>query len=177
MAVTNYSQTIKIETKNWITQALFQLLAHKDFPSLTVSEVAKKAGVSRMAFYRHFDSLEAVLLAYYEPKFADIFAKTQHKVSEAGKLADLTYFFESLTPDFKLAIQHRFTPILFQIFEQHITEFYDQTTTWSDWIGTKRTYWIHFMSAGLFDVWLTWIKNGQQESLADMMSLIKEFHE
>jgi hypothetical protein len=33
------------------------------------------------------------------------------------------------------------------------------------------------MSAGIFEVWLTWIQTGQKESLAEMTQLIKAFHE
>lgn len=33
------------------------------------------------------------------------------------------------------------------------------------------------MSAGIFEVWLTWIQNGQKESLVEMTKLVKEFHE
>jgi hypothetical protein len=58
-----------------------------------------------------------------------------------------------------------------------MARFYDTTTTWSDWENPKRLYWIKFMSAGIFEVWLTWIQTGQKESLAEMTQLIKAFHE
>lgn len=154
MAATDYSKSLKKDSQEWITLALLEILKTKPLSQITVSEIAKKAGVSRMAFYRHFSGLDDVLFSYYEPKFEKIFDKTLNKISHEQKIIDLTEFFNDLTPDFKRA-----------------------TTTWSDWKGPKRNYWIKFMSAGLFEVWLTWIQTGQKESLEEMTQLIREFHE
>ncbi|MFC3800940.1 hypothetical protein [Cohnella sp. GCM10012308] len=58
MAATDHARSIKKDTKEWIAIALLELLQIKRLPKLSVSEVVKKAGVSRMAFYRNYDSLE-----------------------------------------------------------------------------------------------------------------------
>lgn len=177
MAATNYARNLKQDSKNWITIATLELLQYKKLSELTVAEVAKKAGVSRMAFYRHFPNLSQVLTEYYEPKFQKIFDQTIHKISDEQKITDLHDFFTELTPDFKRAIAGEYTSIIFQIFTKQMARFYDTTTTWTDWQGSKRLYWIKFMSAGIFEVWLTWIQNGQKESLVEMTKLVKEFHE
>lgn len=59
---------------------------------MTVAEIAKKSGVSRMVFYRHFTNLPQVLTEYYEPKFQKIFHQTIHKISEEQKITDLGNF-------------------------------------------------------------------------------------
>lgn len=177
MAATDYAKNIKQESQEWITLALLTLLEHKKLTAITVSEVAKKAGVSRMAFYRHFTDLPQVLQSYYEPKFQVIFDKTLHKISHQQKLLDLTDFFQELTPAFQNAITGEYEYLLLDIFSREMAKFYDATTTWSDWRGYKREYWIKFMSAGLFEVWRTWIKTGQKENLAEMTDLIREFHQ
>lgn len=177
MAVTNYSKSIKEDTKKWLTLATLELLKTTQLSKLTVSEVAKRSGVSRMAFYRHFTDLTQVLTEYYEPKFQAIFDKTIHKVSHEQKIDDLSEFFQELTPDFQAAIEGGYKEIIFQLFSQQMARFYDETTTWEDWEGSKRYYWIKFMSAGIFEVWLSWIETGQKESISAMTDLIKEFHE
>ena len=72
MAATNYSQTIKNDTKDFITTVILQLLGiqktsekPKTLVQLTVSNVCQRAGVSRMAFYRNFDSINQVIYQYY----------------------------------------------------------------------------------------------------------------
>lgn len=62
MAATNLAQEQKNETKVFITTALMQLLHEQALEKISVRQVSDRAGVSRMAFYRHFDDLNAVLV-------------------------------------------------------------------------------------------------------------------
>ncbi|MNP22143.1 hypothetical protein D3C76_1148020 [compost metagenome] len=129
-----------------------------------------------MAFYRNYESLEQVLEEYYEPKFADIFHNIAFQKSHEQKLTDLTNFFLALAGDFQTAIESGYTELLYQIFKRHIAQFYDEIVPFPDWTGAKRDYWIHFMSAGVFEIWVMWIKNGQKETLEEISSLIRLFH-
>ncbi|WNS43460.1 TetR/AcrR family transcriptional regulator [Paenibacillus sp. MMS20-IR301] len=176
MAATEHAQSIKKDTREWISLALLELLQTKQLSKLTISEVVKKAGVSRMAFYRNYESLEQVLKEYYEPKFADIFNKIAHQQSHEQKVADLTNFFLALSGDFHLAFESEYKELFYQIFKSHITQFYDELIPFPDWTGPKRSYWIDFMSAGVFEIWVMWIKNGQKESLEEISALIRFFH-
>lgn len=47
---------------NCITESLLLLMDQKDFHKITIVDITKKAGVSRMAFYRNFASKEDILL-------------------------------------------------------------------------------------------------------------------
>ncbi|GLX69748.1 TetR/AcrR family transcriptional regulator [Paenibacillus glycanilyticus] len=176
MAATDHAQNIKKDTREWITIALLELLQAKPLSKLTVSEVVKKAGVSRMAFYRNFDTLEQVLKEYYEPKFADIFHKVAFKESHEQKITDLTSFFLDLSKDFQMAIESDYKELLYQIFKRHIARFYDEIIPFPDWTGARRSYWIDFMSAGVFEIWVMWFKNGQQETIEEISALIRLFH-
>ncbi len=73
MAATKHAQEIKNDTKDFITTAMLQMLAKEKLQALTVSRVCKRAGVSRMAFYRNFNGLEQILYEYYQPKIAAVF--------------------------------------------------------------------------------------------------------
>ncbi|SET25573.1 TetR/AcrR family transcriptional regulator [Paenibacillus sp. NFR01] len=174
MAATEHAQNLKKDTREWITTALLELLQTKQLSKLSVSEVVQKAGVSRMAFYRNFESLDHVLREYYEPKYADIFHKIAFKTSHEQKIEDLTNFFSNNV--FQTAIKGDYVGLLYQMFKHHIAKFYDEIIPFSDWTGAKRSYWIDFMSAGVFEIWVMWIKNGQKESLEEISALIRLFH-
>jgi len=45
----------------WTYEALHALLKKEDFHDITVSEIIKKAGISRATFYRHFKSKEDII--------------------------------------------------------------------------------------------------------------------
>ena len=44
-----------------ITEALIQLMRKKPLSEIKVSELCEKAGVSRVSFYRNFDSIPQIL--------------------------------------------------------------------------------------------------------------------
>lgn len=49
-------------TKECLQTALITLMASKKFSDITITELVKKAGVSRTAFYRNYNSKEEVIL-------------------------------------------------------------------------------------------------------------------
>lgn len=53
-----------------IADALFQLMEEQDFASITVSDIARRAGVSRMTYYRTFASKDDVVLFRLDNLFA-----------------------------------------------------------------------------------------------------------
>lgn len=55
-----------------IEEALVQLMAEKPFASITVSDIAARAGVSRNAYYRNYGSKEDILAGYLESLRLDI---------------------------------------------------------------------------------------------------------
>ncbi len=57
----NRKQELNIFIKECITQALIELMEHKPFEDITVTELVKKAGVGRVSFYRNFESKKGVL--------------------------------------------------------------------------------------------------------------------
>lgn len=41
----------------------------KPFHAVTITDIAQRAGVSRLTFYRNFKSKEAILRQYYDDEF------------------------------------------------------------------------------------------------------------
>ena len=50
--------------KNCIMDALLQLMHTKDYEQISISELARKAGVSRMSYYRNYNSKDEILMDY-----------------------------------------------------------------------------------------------------------------
>ena len=51
----------KLSVKEQIKKAFIALLSDKEYSDITVSELAEKAGVSRMSFYRNFGSTDDII--------------------------------------------------------------------------------------------------------------------
>lgn len=52
-------------TRESIIEALLDLMRRKPLERISVSELCGRAGVSRMAFYRHFDTMQEVLKGHF----------------------------------------------------------------------------------------------------------------
>ncbi|MDR4933648.1 TetR/AcrR family transcriptional regulator [Companilactobacillus paralimentarius] len=93
MAATEHSQKIKQDSQEFLITALLQLLKTKDFNDITITQVVKRAGVSRMAFYRNFETLDDILIAYIEPKINIGFENIINRVPQNQKLTALGNLF------------------------------------------------------------------------------------
>ena len=73
--------------KESLTEALFILMRNKPFEEITITEISKLAGVSRISFYRNFDSKEDVLVKYLFEKSMDAFSKYQAQSTQEKLIA------------------------------------------------------------------------------------------
>jgi AcrR family transcriptional regulator len=166
MAATNHAQAIKKDTKDFITTAILQMLTKEKLQALTVSQVCKRAGVSRMAFYRNFDGLEQILYEYYKPQIAAIFDTIRRNPQVSSKFDSQLKFFNTFGDALLSSIDRGYEPIIQRIFMEEIKKFY---ATDSD------GYWTTFMSAGVYAIWQKWLLDGRQKPLEEIMDFLKQF--
>lgn len=164
MAKTSYSISLQEDSKNFITEAVLQLLDSKSYDKLTVMEVVKRAGVSRMAFYRNFNSIEDVLLQFYNPKFETFFNKIK-KTNKEEEVAFLEEFFLVMKEDLLKAIEHNYDFILYDILSRQ-TELFLNPKNRSEYYQTK------FITSGTFAVWKSWLTEEDETSIAEMWVML-----
>ena len=52
---------IVLQSKDWLMQALFELMQKQSYDSITITKLCQKADLSRRTFYRLFNSKDDVL--------------------------------------------------------------------------------------------------------------------
>ncbi len=166
MAATKHAQNIKNDTKDYITTAMLQLITNEKFTELTISKVCKRAGVSRMAFYRNFDGLKQILYEYYQPKIAEVFQVIRQSTQFSDKYNVQLEFFNAFGNDLLLSVERGYEPIIQQIFIEEIKKFY--STDRDEYLTT-------FMSAGVYAIWHKWLLEGRQKPLKEIMDFLKLF--
>lgn len=57
---------IALRSREWLTNALLELMKNKPFREISISEIAEKADLSRRTFYRFFSSKEEVICFHLE---------------------------------------------------------------------------------------------------------------
>lgn len=71
-----HSEEIKKLVTESLQSALLILLGQKAYSSITVSELCRRAGVSRMAFYGNFSSMDDILRRIVEELHGELMAAT-----------------------------------------------------------------------------------------------------
>jgi len=74
----------KLATRRAIVAAALQLLAERSFSALSLREVTREAGIAAAAFYRHFDSMDALGLVLIDESFRSL--RDMLRAARAGKL-------------------------------------------------------------------------------------------
>ncbi|MCH9729589.1 MAG: TetR family transcriptional regulator [Actinomycetia bacterium] len=74
----------KLATRRAIVAAALQLLADRSFSALSLREVTREAGIAPAAFYRHFDSMDALGLVLIDESFRSL--RDMLRAARAGKL-------------------------------------------------------------------------------------------
>lgn len=72
-------------TRQDLFSALDDLLSEKPFREISVSDLARRANVGRQTFYRHFDSIGAMLNLRLQTELADQIRSVQHSTAQAKK--------------------------------------------------------------------------------------------
>ncbi|HEL2057188.1 TPA: TetR/AcrR family transcriptional regulator [Streptococcus suis] len=118
--LTKANQEMNQLTRESIETALLFLMEKKDLKQISISELVKKAGVSRNAFYRNYKSKEEILEVYYErtssnlkkkwrdlqdkvqkdgvkQSFADFVQEQKHKAEQSKTLSNVSQWIKEKT--------------------------------------------------------------------------------
>ena len=167
MAATQLAHQTKKETKTFLALALLQLLEHHTFSDLSIAKVCQRAGLSRMAFYRNFKSLDEVIYEYYSPKISNAFETLKKSSLRSEKIKDQILFFDRYGPDFIAAKEKGIEPIIKTIVIEEIKKFYAPLT--------HDHAWVTFMANGVYALWEEWLVDGKKRPISEIHQLIKGF--
>ena len=102
-------------TRESIEISLLQLLEKKDLKKITISELVQRAGVSRAAFYRNYDSKEEILESIFQSSIAKITKSLDGYNLKTDLYQVWVYLFKEVKKEAKiisLAIDYNFERLL-----------------------------------------------------------------
>lgn len=162
--------------KDCIFTALILLMEQKDYHSITITDIAKKAGVSRMTYYRTYSSKEDILIQYFNKVSQELFMEIQQfpDITPDQLICHFFYFFQekgSLILNLKKAnlFELMMNTFIFNLKNLYTDMLYQQLP------DTSIDYHLHYHIGGLFHALLYWIESGQKESPEEMAMLITSF--
>ena len=161
-------------TKESIFTALMILMEENNFKEISISEIAKKAGVSRMAFYRNYNVVEDIITSYINEFFEEyskqILSFEIHDNYESVRL--FFAYFRNHDQFINNLINSDLTNLLLEKGVEYFHSLSQETVCEKLYSPIKERYIIEFKAGGLFKVLIEWVKSGMKENDEDMSELV-----
>ncbi len=146
----------------YIINALFALMKKKEYNDISITEITNKAGVSRVSFYRNFNSKEDIIKKWIEDttnnflKISDINFK---KDSTKDYFIKLFSHLEKYKDQSLLIYKANLIHLLKSEFENKLLAIHEKEYD---------NYKSFFLAGGIFNVYYYWLRNGCKESAEEI---------
>ena len=159
-------------SKSYIAQALISFLKDKDIDDISITDIVKKAGVSRMTYYRYFSSKMEVLESYLDIVIEDY-------TNNLPPITDNMYFssFECIEhgvnyfkkyKDYILTLDKaKLSPIILNELTSFLNGKFGENTE-----ANIDNVYISYYAGGLFNIYINWLKNDLHESEKELATKI-----
>ncbi|WP_267379621.1 TetR/AcrR family transcriptional regulator [Bacillus sp. GM_Baccil_2] len=160
-------------TKEAIYIALLQLMKKKDFQKITITDITNRAGVSRMAFYRNFQSKGEILADRLDDLFKEYYGGILLKGVSSPHDFSVSFFvyFRNHSGLVKAMLQAQLHTELRSKFNQYVENIY--TNIYKN--QSINSYEIKFLVGGILNILINWIESNMKESNEDMAKIIEKF--
>lgn len=165
-------QELAQQSRRAITAALLDLMEKHPYEKITVKDIADKAGVARLTFYRNFSDKEDVLRNYLQGMFSAYMGELDQEAALVDALTVCFSYWKSHGDFTKLLIENRIEHILFQPFKEYVgavLEHYGLSTRLTD---VQK----EFIAGGLFFSMVDWVTDDHgltpQQNAEQVLSLL-----
>jgi len=163
--------------KDSLTEALLLLMETTEYSQITITNIAKKAGVSRMAYYRNFDTKEEILIYYFDRSCHDLYINT-HVSTHLPLIHRTVQHIYTLFIEKKAVISALKKANLTSI----LLDYFDKIVITGSKIILKQNnkvilppesmYHNFFISGALYNFFMKWFDSGMNESYEEIMEIV-----
>ena len=156
-------------TRKYIFESFYSILKKKHYDSITVSDICARAGISRMSFYRNFESKENLLFRAIE-EIAKIIRANINNLNEINQYFLIKSFFEAFQKYTSVISSFENSPVynsLLSIANEQIKIKFE-----GDFINKTSKYIPIFYLSAIGATVLEWLKSGANETPDEMARLL-----
>ena len=161
-------------TKESIFTALMILMEKKNFKEISITEITKRAGVSRMAFYRNYNVIEDIITSYLDELFKEYSRDLSIYERKDGYESVCLYFayFRQHDQLINNLIKSNLDNLIFERGVAYLHSFSKDIVCKKSYPPIKERYNIEFIAGGFYKVLIEWAKSGMKESDEDMAKML-----
>ena len=160
--------------KESMFSALMILMEKEKFKDISITELTKKAGVSRMAFYRNYKTLEDIITDHLDENFVGYAARLLPGKGEncQPSLRLFFTFFKSQAQLTRNLIDAGLTHLLLESCSNFLRSL-SRTIVCDGRLSPEiERYNIEFVAGGIYKVLIEWVKNDMKESEESMAGIV-----
>jgi AcrR family transcriptional regulator len=154
---------------DYILEALLILIRKKEWQDISVTEICDKAGVTRMSFYRSYESKEDVLQKWIVKVTDRFMAESGIDFLRDSREEYLLKLFRHVT-EYKERLQVIYRAGLIHF----VQEEFDRVML-AHYKGKYSDYQTSFLSGGIYNVFLLWLRQGCRETPEEMAKIVGTF--
>ncbi len=156
-------------TRESIEGALLQLLEEKEFSAISITDITKRAGVSRLAYYRNYESKEDILSGFLQNVISDFYQtfKKFDAIQDTEKL--MRAIFEKMTEhasELQLLISAGYSAKILEEYIKGINAPFENVDQNPE-LYYSNCYWV----GALHCMTEQWIKRGMNEPIDRMVKI------
>lgn len=160
-------------TRMCIGEALADLLKQSSLDEIKVSDIADRAGISRMTYYNYYHSKKEILADYLWEIVKEYIAETNEK-KDIGTFHDYAHilhclnFFDQYTPFILTLVKSGLYSIIIDAINDYmLNEVYPK------YHGS--VYELYYYSGAILNTFIRWIDNGKKETAEEIAGIIDSF--
>lgn len=175
------TESIRQQTDEQIIDATLTLLQSQSYDQLAVTEITREAGVSRMAFYRHFGTKEAVIEAIVKQLTDEFKTEVSDLKLTSEQIAESFFGFVKgngmiIAVLLNAGLREQFYPPLRDILQELYVELFSQEQDEMNGLQSI-DYVADFTASGMLALAIRWIATGMHESVEEMAKIADQMTE
>ena len=159
-----------------IEQAFYELMREKDYTNITVTDIIKRAQVSRASFYRHFNSIGDIM----EYSLRNLFDKITDEVipimlsTDEKEIRDFlfSYTYQNMAMQETLAACLPSNTAV--IFSRCMTYMQNYGRPGKE-MSSEQKYRLYARSGVINSILMKWLADGKEESVEEIVNLILHY--
>lgn len=159
-------------SRQWMEEAFLQLMQKKHFQDITVTDITAKAGVSRLTFYRNFESKEDVLLRYFDRLFQSYLQEVQKDTpcTLRHALCKCFEYWQNHAGESSLLIRDDLSMLLYKPYGRYLDQVLESVSMPFSLSASQK----RFILGGLYFSMLHWLEAGRSQTPQQMADEILE---
>lgn len=164
-------------TRECIFTALLLLMEQKPYEEITITDIARKAGVSRMSYYRMYKSKDDILIQYFNDIFEECLEQIK-SMEEMDRFLFTLLIFRTAREYHQLIeclLHAELHTIVLQCFIRYCTYLAEHVFAF-DMSDIRVDYWIYGEAGRFSQLIFRWVERGMQETPEEMAKMaVKDF--